>query len=604
MHDAKSSFNPEYRIGNHGIIGDTYSSALITREGTIDWCCFPVMDSPAVFSSILDIDRGGEMRLGVTDGTAQSQRYMHNTNVLVTSMLSATGKVSIVDFMPVERFGSHVYSRHEIHRIVRCTAGSAELNILFRPAFRFGTGVTRFHVEKDACVAECDGDRLALYGVRKPELKDGGATARVKLSRGRKLNFVLRWGGSSSSSFPLDFSENLLERTVRYWREWAGGTGYDGRWKDAVMRSALVLKLLTYSPTGAICAAATTSLPESIGGERNWDYRYSWIRDSTYALRAFNLLGHREEEQNYFFWLLHLLRGRASSPENLRVMYTVEGDPVPDEMELPGLSGYMNSRPVRVGNGATSQLQIDIFGPVVDAVHFTFAPSGRFPDQMWRIVKAIAEHVATNWTKTDMGIWEMRNGRKRHTHSSAMCWSALIRAAQIADITGHGDDAKRWKKEAAELRRTVLNASMKHGGTFLSGTLEGKWLDAGVLVLPSTGMISAKDRRFAQTLSAVGERLVTDGLVMRYREDDGLKGNEGAFALCTFWYIDALYRSGERKKALELFEKMLGRCNHLGLLSEEIEPSTGEFLGNFPQAFSHLGLINTACLLQDMPLNE
>jgi pentatricopeptide repeat protein len=562
------------------------------------------MDSPAVFSSILDIEKGGEMRVGMVDGVPHSQKYLRNTNVLVTSLHSASGNVEVIDFMPVERFGVHVYSRHEIHRIIRCTSGSVELDISFRPAFRFGTIATGLRLEKEVCIAECDGDIFVLYGVRGLKLEEGRATARVKLSRGKKMNLVLRWDGAASTEFTLDFSERLLDRTVKYWREWAGATGYEGRWKDAVIRSALVLKLLTYSPTGAICASATTSLPESVGGERNWDYRYSWIRDSTYALRAFNLLGHREEEQKYFFWLLHLLRGRASRPENLRVMYTVEGDPVPDEMDLPGLSGYRDSRPVRVGNGATSQLQIDIFGPVVDAIHFTFVPTGKVPDQMWRIVKSIAEYLTLNWMKTDMGIWEMRNGRKRHTHSTVMCWMALNRAAGIAKATGHMEAAEKWEKTAALVRETVLSASMKQGDTYISGTLEGKWLDSSVLVLPSTGIISAKDRRFVQTISTIEKHLVTDGLVMRYRGDDGLSGKEGAFSLCTFWYIDALCRAGKKRKAEELFERMIGRCNHLGLLSEEIDPATGEFLGNFPQAFSHLGLINTACLLQDMSLKK
>ncbi len=600
MSGADQSHKDEQSIGNHGIIGDTYSSALITREATIDWCCFPVMDSPAVFSSILDKKKGGEMRIGIANGTAVSQKYLHNTNVLVTSLQSESGAVEIADFMPVELIGGHVYSRHEIHRIVRCTAGSVEVNISFKPAFKFGTVPTSMRIEKRSCVAECETDSLVLYGIDNASLKNGVAAARIEMSRGDRFYPVLRWGGSASEQLGIDLSDCLLKGTVKYWRKWAGATGYEGRWKDAVIRSALVLKLLTYSPTGAICAAATTSLPESLGGERNWDYRYSWIRDSTYALRAFNLLGHREEEENYFFWLMHLLRGRASKPQNLRVMYTVEGDPVPDEVDLSGLCGYRDSKPVRIGNGATSQVQIDIFGPIVDAVHFTFVPTGRMPDQMWRIVKAIAEYVTMNWMKPDMGIWEMRNGRKRHTHSTAMCWMALDRASQMAKIIGNTEDAEKWEKTADAIRNEVMRSSTANGGKFISGILDRKWLDSSVLVLPSTGMISARDRKFQMTLRTVENRLVTNSLVARYAGNDGLKGKEGAFALCTFWYIDALYRAGKKARALELFERMLGRCNHLGLLSEEIDAVTGEFLGNFPQAFSHLGLINTACLLEDM----
>jgi GH15 family glucan-1,4-alpha-glucosidase len=591
----------EYRIENHGVIGDTYTAALITVRGTIDWCCFPVMDSAAVFSAILDRQKGGEFRVDVTGAVSYSQRYLRNTNVLETTVVSETGKLKIVDYMPVElhreRYHSFIYSRREIHRIIKCTAGRVRFRIVFRPRFEFGLVKTVFRSTGGGVVASGGNENFSISGIENMKTDGQSASAEISLRKGEGKIIIMRWSETDPASVDPSAAEELLSETISFWRRWVSDSTYEGKWREEVIRSALVLKLLTYSPTGAICAAATTSLPESIGGERNWDYRYSWIRDSSYALRAFNMIGHREEEERYFMWLLHLLRGRVTNPERLRVMYTIEGDSVQDETDLEALAGYENSRPVRVGNGATGQLQIDIFGPIVDAIYNTFSAPGTLPDLMWRVVKSVADYVLLSWDRPDMGIWEMRNGKKRHTHSAVMCWVALDRAAKIAEASGNFRSARRWHRAADTIQRTVLRDGYVRNGGYISGILKRQWLDASVLVMPDAGIIDAKNRSFISTLNMVSMHLMREGLVYRYLGKDGLNGNEGAFLLCTFWFIEALCLAGREKEATRLFRRILDRRNHLGLLSEEIEPSDGRFLGNFPQAFSHLGLIKCACRL-------
>ena len=596
----------EYRIENHGIIGDTYSSALVTVKGTIDWCCFPVMDSPAVFSSILDRKKGGEMRVELRNETHSMQRYVKNTNVLKTELSSPDGKVVITDYMPVEtdieKHHNFIYSRHEIHRLIECVKGNADIDVIFRPRFNFGTSRTRLEKVKGGVVASHGKVTLSLSGLDNLYIDSGSAVASLRMAKGKKIALIVRWAEDDPALSASRYTTEFLQKTVDFWRRWASESCYRGKWRDSVLRSALALKLLTYSPTGAICAAATTSLPESIGHGRNWDYRYSWIRDSTYALSSFNLIGHRVEEETYFMWLLHLLRGRASMPEKLRVMYTIEGDPVPDEHEISALSGYDNSKPVRIGNGATGQIQIDIFGPIVDAIYFTYYPFDRMPDLMWRFVKSIADYTSVNWDRPDMGIWEMRNGRRRHTHSAVMSWMAIDRAAVIAKMTGRIECWQKWRNISRMMRKQILERSYDDGKGYFSGLLDDDWLDASVLVLPDTGFIDARSTEFRKTLQTIGRRLMDNGLLRRYEGDDGIEGDEGAFVLCTFWYIEALFLSGQKKAALRLFELTMQRANHLGLFSEEIDPQGGGFLGNFPQAFSHLGMIKTACVLQSKRL--
>lgn len=597
--DGKSCRDREHDIRNHGIIGDTFSVALVTGRGTIDWCSFPRMDSPPVFASLLDSGKGGEFRLELAGASNFSQRYRSNTNVLRTSMKSAECSIYIDDFMPVEDVGGIPYSRHEIHRIIVCTSGEGEVEIVLQPGFNFGRAGCSIRSEKFGCVASGGREQMSLSAPVKLRVSGGKATGLIRVKKGEVIPVVLRWNEGKTQRAKMEYSGVMLKDTIAYWRKWAAKTKYDGLWKEQVKRSALVLKLLTYSPSGAICAAATTSLPESIGHDRNWDYRFSWIRDSTYALISFNALGHTEEEKKYFLWLLHLLRGNLSRPDMLRVMYTVEGDTVPRERTVGRLSGYRDSRPVREGNSATDQLQLDIYGSVVDAVYMTFRPPEKLPDMMWRIVDSIADYVVSNWKRKDMGIWEMRNGVDRHTHSALLSWVALSRTSEMAAWQGYRGREKRYARVAEEVRKTVLEGAYSSSLHSYSSSIGGGYLDASVLLMPLLGIVDARDPRFLSTLDAVRKHLLKSGFIYRYRGKDGLAGREGAFLICTFWFIAAMAKAGMAEEAKALFEHVLGHSNHLGLFSEEIDPASGEFLGNFPQAFSHMGLIDAARILSE-----
>lgn len=592
--NSQSGKEDEYRIRNHGVIGDTYSAALVTTRGTIDWCAFPRFDSSPVFFSLLDKEKGGELRIDLAGASSFSQSYLKLTNVLKTTISSPECRIEVDDFMPVEEVDGVTYSRHEIHRIIRCTKGKGMVGLKLKPRFGFGRDSVSLSKDKYGCLAAGDGHAMTFSVPARVEIEGDCAMTSFSLRKGDIKPAVVRWDERKTLRPSMEYSGRMLKETVSYWRRWVSKTPYEGPWKEEVLRSALVLKLLSYSPSGAICAAATTSLPESIGNGRNWDYRFSWIRDSTYALLSFNALGHEEEEMKYFMWLVHLLRGHASNPEKLRVMYSVEGDPVPDERILTNLSGYMNSGPVREGNGATGQVQLDIYGSVADAIYSTFKPPEKIPDMMWRIVDSTAMYLERNWKRKDMGIWEMRNGTERHTHSAVMSWVAFSRAAEMAKWLGYRGRMRRYKEAASEVKEDVMKHSYDStAGAFVSG-LDGGYMDASVLLMPLRGFIDAGDRKFKSTLRAVRKHLMRNGFVFRYRGSDGLSGEEGAFIICTFWYIASTARAGNVEEATAMLEHVLSHSNHLGLFSEEIDPDTGEFLGNFPQAFSHMGLIQAA----------
>ncbi len=584
----------EYLINNHGIIGDTYSCALVTIKGTIDWCTFPRIDSPPLLSSLLDRKKGGEFRIGMNGAAGYSQRYRKHTNILETVITSGEGTASITDFMPVEEVRGLVYSRHEIHRIVKCSRGRAKITVRLTPRFNFGRDDAKLRSVKTGCMAQTDSDDVTVLSRYRFRVKDGIAYCTFTLKEGESTPIILRWNGREPREPNSEWSSSLLRGTAAYWKNWVGKGQYAGEWKEQVIRSALVLKMLTYNPTGAICAAPTTSLPESIGHRRNWDYRFSWIRDSTYALWSFHLLGHEDEERKYLQWLLRLLKGRSSKPEGLRVMYTVEGDPVPQETDVFGFAGYKGSRPVREGNGATDQSQMDIYGSIIDSINFTFHPPERLPDQLWRVVDGLAAFVARSWEKPDAGIWEMRNGNQRHTHSAMMSWLALYRASEMAGWIGSRKRQLKWARTARAIRKEVLTRGFNREIGAFTNILGGGFLDASVLMMPLVKFIRARDPKFASTLRSIEQNLMGDGFVYRYLMDDALDGKEGAFIACTFWHVIALALQNNIKKAAAIFENALAHSNHLGLFSEEINPATGEFLGNFPQALSHMWLINAA----------
>lgn len=584
----------EYKINNHGIIGDTFSTALVNIKGTIDWCTFPRVDSPPVMSSLLDKERGGEFRIELAGAEEFSQKYRKHTNILETTIKSDKCEITITDFMPIEEVGGLTYARHEIHRIISCSRGSGSVKVTLSPRFNFGRDKVTLHSKSKGCIAQSDGDSLTLLSKFKMQIKEGEANRKFLIRAGNVIPMVLRWNGREPREPRIGWVMELLRNTTKYWRSWARKSQYVGEWREEVIRSALVLKLLTYTPTGGIAAAATTSLPESIGHGRNWDYRFSWIRDSTYALWSFHLLGHAEEERKYFQWLLRVLKGRSSKPDSLRVMYSVEGEIVPPETEVYGFSGYRNSRPVREGNGATDQSQMDIYGSIIDAIHFTFHPPERLPDQMWRVVDGLASYVKENWERPDSGIWEMRSGNQRHTHSAVMSWLALWRASEMAGWIGSRKRQLDWAKTAKKIHASIMREGYNTALGSFTSILGGGYLDASLLMMPMVRFISANNKMFRSTMRVIEQNLMDDSFIYRYLMDDALEGKEGVFLACTFWHIIALIMQGNTKRATGLFRNALKHANHLGLMSEELDPKSGDFLGNFPQAFSHMGLINAA----------
>jgi len=586
----------DYKIENHGAIGDTYSIALVNKRGTMDWCCFPRFDSPPFFSSLLDIKRGGECSIELKQRTLNYQEYLRDTNVLRTVLKSRRCEIEIIDFMPVESLRGNIYTRQECHRLIRCISGSGDVRIACRPAFNFGLGATELEQKTYGFVALGDQKTVAFSFANQFELNDKMALCEFSIEEGESLPLVIRWNETTPQLPGMKYTGKMLEQTVSFWKRWVNGTSYRGRWRNEVRRSALALKLLTYSPTGAIIAAGTTSLPEAPGYGRNWDYRYSWIRDSTYALRAFRNVGHLDEEMSYFRWLLHLLRNSPSNLEKLCVMYTVEGDNVPQERELAKLSGYMNSAPVRTGNGARNQLQLDVFGSIVEAIYTTFRNRSP-PDLLWRVCDSTAHFLLKNWKRKDDGIWEIRGRRCRNTHSAVMSWLALRLVSELALRLHYRNRARLYAEAASRIQNYIVEKHYNARIQSLVRAPHSDELDASVLFAILKGLISPDNAIARNTVHAVEKHLTVNGLVYRYRIDDGMKGKEGAFFLCTFWLIQALALIGEIRKAEDMFRDTLKLSNHLGLMSEEIEPGDKRMLGNFPQAFSHLALIETAVLL-------
>ena len=585
-------------IHDHGIIGDLHTVALVGIDGTIDWLCYPNVDSPSVFAALLDRAKGGEFRIAAKGHHAQKQLYFPDTNVLITRFLSARGVAELSDFMVIEpRENATVKPR--LLRRVSSVRGNVELSLACRPAFDYARKSHELRLEKEG--AHFVGPDLSLgLATNVPLQADGnGVTATFTLRQGETATFVLRRADSHEELGEFVLSEpdaeDLLRETVDYWRGWVSHCRYRGRWREMVTRSALALKLLTYRPTGAIVAAPTTSLPEQIGGERNWDYRYTWIRDAAFTLYALLRIGFTEEAHAFMHWLL----GRTSELEpdgSLQPVYGVDGRHRLDEEILEHLEGYKNSRPVRIGNAATQQLQLDIYGALMDAVYLFNKHGTPISYDLWMNVRRILNWLCDNWQRPDKGIWEVRSGAQQFVYSNMMCWVALDRGIRLAEKRGFPGDVDHWRKTRDAIYEQVMwqgwsltrQAFVQHYGS--------DDLDASALLMPLVFFVSPTDPRMLKTLDAIMKELVSDSLVHRYSpraSPDGLQGGEGTFSLCTFWLVEALTRSGRLEEARIIFEKMLGFANHLGLYSEEVGPS-GEALGNFPQAFTHLALISAA----------
>ena len=587
-------------IAEHGIVGDLRTAALVGTDGTIDWYCPERFDGPSVFAALLDRRNGGFYRIAPTDGrTVTKQLYLPDTGVLITRFLSPDGVSELQDFMPID--GG---PRRLIRRLVG-VRGNIRFRLQIEPRFDYARLAPTVDPTTGGAVFTASGQALALAAPVALEPTAAGATAEFELGAGETRTFVLH---TAAEPAPLSEPEaqRMMHETAVFWREWLGQSSYEGRWREMVHRSALTLKLLSYRPSGAIVAAATTSLPERIGGQRNWDYRYAWVRDFAFSIFALSRLGFTAEAAS-----LNTFRRAVSDaavPHDgdspLRVMYRVDGASSPDEQELEHLDGYHRSRPVRIGNGAANQLQLDIYGELFDSIYIAereaLAGHGELiAYDHWRSLASLIDWLCAHWQDPDDGIWETRGGRKRFTHSRLMSWVAMDRAIRIAQHRGLPADLPRWGATRDQIFAWIMERGWSERRQAFVQAEDSDVLDASLLLMPLMHFIAPTDPRWLSTLDAISRDLVTDSLVHRYdpaASPDGLDGDEGTFSMCSFWYVECLARAGRLEEAQLAFEKMLTYANHLGLYSEQIGPS-GELLGNFPQAFTHLGLISAAIAL-------
>ncbi|MEV6008409.1 glycoside hydrolase family 15 protein [Streptomyces sp. NPDC051976] len=585
-------------ISEHGLIGDLRTAALVGANGTIDWYCCPRFDSPSVFASLLDADKGGSFELSADVPARTRQFYFPDTNVLITRFYAADGVAEIQDFMPVAE-GTSEAARHRLIRRVVCVRGTLPFAARIAPRFGYGAEAHTVSMRDHEAVFESPSLSLALTSTAPLECDGTDVWSRFKLLEGESMVFALDHltEGARPRGCPHAEAREQAEATVRFWRDWLGQSRYRGRWREMVHRSALLLKLLTYGPTGAIVAAPTTSLPELVGGGRNWDYRYVWVRDAAFCVYAMLRLGFTSEAEAFMNFISQRGIMRCGGPTGpLQIMYGIDGRVDLPEYELPHFEGYLGSAPVRVGNAATKQLQLDIYGALVDSVYLYDKWGQPISSDHWDEVNAVVDWVCDHWDQPDEGVWETRGGRRNFVYSRLMCWVAIERAIRMANRRGLPADLPRWQRSRDAIYRQIMREGWsQERGAFAQG-LGDHVLDASVLMMPMAKFISPTDPKWLATLDALSADLVSDSLVYRYDPEtspDGLRGSEGTFSICSFWYVEALTRAGRLEEARLAFEKMLTYANHLGLYSEEIG-RTGEQLGNFPQAFTHLSLISAA----------
>ncbi|MBW1989763.1 MAG: DUF547 domain-containing protein [Deltaproteobacteria bacterium] len=593
------------KISDYGVIGNLRTVALVGPDGSVDWFCTPYMDSPSVFAALLDLQKGGHFFIRPAGAYDAAASYLPRTNVLRTRFRTRTGTAVLTDFMHVpENGGDQGRGPNILFRILSVEQGRMDVLAEFFPRFDYARAQTRLTKVEGGVLARGGGQEIWLSADMDMEIHGDRAVASQSLSRGQSLVFAASCHSlSKDSPGPPDAKDayQALEQTMAFWENWLSrsetGRTFDfGPYEDMLTRSALVLKLLYYAPSGAMAAAATTSLPEKVDGPRNWDYRYTWIRDTSYTLSALFNLGHLSETEGYLHWLQKVLAEAGAA--GMQIVYGLRGEKDLAEEELPHLEGYKGSSPVRVGNAAAGQRQMDIFGELMEAAMALSSYAGRIRPDQWPVLRDVCDFVCAHWREPDAGIWEVR-GRPRHfVHSKVLCWTALDRGLTIADRYGFPADTGRWRKTRAAIKKEVLDKGFDpKRGCFVRhyGTTD---LDASALLIPLTGFLPFDDPRAASTVDRVWEDLSRDGYLYRYLADDGLEGGEGAFLLCSFWYVDCLVGLGRLEEAEQALRNLEAAKSPLGLFSEEYDPAMAEQVGNFPQAFTHIGYVNAVMHLQ------
>ncbi len=584
-------------IESYAVIGNLETCALVAPNGSIDWFPFPHLESPSILAAILDAEHGGRFQIRPTTRFETNRQYVDDTNVLETTFHTSDGTATVTDFLPPA--GQVDQPKKVLYRKVTCMDGVVDLAINLDPQFDYGRAETTLEPVDGGVLAAGEAERVLLETPVDLEIEDGRITGECSLEAGETEWVLLQCTGAENASTDPNAA---LDETLEYWTEWGHSCGpeddcaFEGPWHDVVVRSELVLKLLTHAESGAIAAAPTTSLPEDIGGVRNWDYRFNWLRDAGFSVQALMNLGTAAEAIDYFEWFVDLCQ--TADPETIQPLYGLHGEADLEERELEHLEGYRGSRPVRVGNEAAQQRQLDIYGELLLAVDEMCQRGRALNDDEWVRIRDIVDYVRDVWDEPDAGIWEVRGGNEHFVYSKVMCWVALDRGIELARERDQDAPLEGWQETREQIRADVLeNGYDEELGAFVQ-SYETDALDATGLLLPVVGFLPFDDERVQGTIDAIDERLVTDDIfVARYHGDDGLPGNEGAFVLCSCWFVNALALSGRVEDARSRFESLLEYLNPLGLVAEEIDPETGTQLGNYPQAFSHIGIVNSALYL-------
>ncbi|SFS92540.1 glycoside hydrolase family 15 protein [Halostagnicola kamekurae] len=593
------------QLTEYGAIGDGNTVALVGRDGSIDWCPLPHVESPSVFAAILDADRGGHFAVRPTQSFESVQRYRDRTTVLETTFQTADGSATVTDFMPVAETAESPVRPPAVYRKLECDTGPLELEVAFEPRFDYARDVPAVERTSDGVVAIGTDERAVLSSdlPLRPSTDGHGASATVTLEPGETRWLVLGYG----EAIPLESShhQKTLDEAVGYWREWSHDCAgadcpIDSPWHDLAVRSSLVLKLLLHRETGAVCAAPTTSIPEDLGGVRNWDYRFNWIRDAAFTVQALAELGHLDEARSYFELCLDHCGGHE--PADVPPVYGLHGGDDLEEHVLDHLEGYRGSAPVRVGNAAREQRQLDVYGELILAIYESVRYGEAVTTDDWAVMCDLIDYVCEGWERPGSSIWESRDGPKHYVYSKVMCWVALDRGIKLAEAAGDDVSAplERWRTCREGVREAILERGYSDRANSFVQTFGGESLDAANLLIPIVGFLPPEDARVQGTIDATIDRLATDGgLVRRYEGDDGLPGEASPFVVCSFWLVTALALAGRTDEATDRFESVIEYTSPLGLLAEAIDPESGEQRGNFPQAYSHIGLINSVLYLAD-----